>query len=242
MRFTLRGTCWRRKQKVGALRPDVPPHNLYLALLQHAHWGVFLVSPRPSSSRATRQAFHSSILKAQRALKNATPCVLTPAQAQENTPRKPGWLRGNGNSTPDLMLEPCRCPLCKQKVYARPTSTREIAAGLGCASLVLLPTIETKEDLLYAICDRPLGRIRRDVESALAGAGLRSPRAVEPLVDAPNKSPSLLSSIRHAFPVDIGGYGTQHLSPPEVASRNSQLFRERIWDLVRRVCRSSRAA
>jgi TetR/AcrR family transcriptional regulator, cholesterol catabolism regulator len=70
-----------------------------------------------------------------------------------------------GESTPERMLE-AAAVLFSKKGYAA-TSTREIATTLGIRKPSLYYHIDTKEDLLYAICKSSLDQIRVDVKAAL---------------------------------------------------------------------------
>jgi len=158
-------------QRAGAVRADIPARYLYLALLNLLNWAVFWFRrDRTSSVEHLAEAFGVIFLEGA-----ATPAArvprLTLSLPEDRRKSRAGVKSVPGKAvakTPERMLERAAA-LFSSKGYAA-TSTREIAAGLGMKKASLYYHIETKEDLLHAICESCLQQIRADVEAALSDA------------------------------------------------------------------------
>ncbi len=153
-------------QASGQLRAGIPSRYLYLALLNILNWAVFWFRrDRATSVDEVAASFRTIYLDG--ALtpgkRPALPKPQLPEGRQKRSAKPAG--RGSSKSTPERMLARAAA-LFSAKGYAA-TSTREIAAGLGLRKASLYYHIETKEDLLHAICKSSLEQIRGDVEEAL---------------------------------------------------------------------------
>jgi TetR/AcrR family transcriptional regulator, cholesterol catabolism regulator len=148
-------------QAAGAIRTDIPAKYLYLALLNILNWAVlwFRRGQKLSADQVAR-IFISIYLNGaagagQRVAQSSSPVPL--------------YTRGKSSiasqSIPARLLETAAV-LFSRKGYAA-TSTREIAAMLGIQKPSLYYHIDTKEDLLHAICKSSLEQIRADVSAAL---------------------------------------------------------------------------
>jgi AcrR family transcriptional regulator len=154
-------------QQAGRLRSDIPPHYLYLALLNMLNWAVFWFRrDRETPVDEVAAAFRTIYLEGAMAGSKRPPRT---GQTWAGKPRKRAAKpshRTAAASTPERMLERAAA-LFSSKGYAA-TSTREIAAGLGMRKASLYYHIQTKEDLLHAICKWSIEQIQSDVQSALA--------------------------------------------------------------------------
>ena len=150
-------------QKSGHVRSDVQAQYLYLALLNMLNWPVFWfrrdrATPVAEVVKHFTTVFIEGALAAQA---RGYPRTQPESPKRDSIPRRPR------QSTPERMLARA-ASLFSSKGYAA-TSTRQIASGLGMRKASLYYHIETKEDLLHAICKSSLEQIRADVEAALAG-------------------------------------------------------------------------
>jgi AcrR family transcriptional regulator len=198
------------------------------------NWAVFWFRrDQASSIEQLAEAFHAIYLDGAAAPPSADRVLLNlPANARKHTAKTKPSSRGVEKSTPERMLDRAAA-LFASKGYAA-TSTREIAAGLGMRKASLYYHIETKEDLLYAICESSLIQIRQDVESALS---VRRPpmERVRALVDAHTAS-LLRDQDKHSATL-----AEMHTLSPERRAKLAAL-RDDYEDLVRGVLSEAQAA
>lgn len=156
-------------QKVGAVRTDIPTKYLCLALLNILNWAVLWFRDDDAlSSDQLAEIFARTYIQ------GATTSAGRLSMRQHRKPdarkvaprrRKPAKTSRKASST----LLDAAAALFAKKGYDL-TSTREIAAQLGINKASLYYHIQTKEDLLYDICNSALTQIRDDVEAALKDA------------------------------------------------------------------------
>jgi TetR/AcrR family transcriptional regulator, cholesterol catabolism regulator len=155
-------------QSVGAVRTDIPTKYLCLALLNILNWAVLWfrdddafsadqlagIFARTYIGGATTSAGRLAVSRLQPGARNVAV-----------RRRKPAKTSQRASST----LLDAAAALFAKKGYDL-TSTREIAAQLGINKASLYYHIQTKEDLLFDICNSALRQIRDDVEAALKDA------------------------------------------------------------------------
>ncbi len=156
-------------RSVGAVRTDIPTKYLGLALLNILNWAVLwfhdddaLSSDQLADIFARTYIQGATTSTGRRAiLPNFKPGARNVAARR----RKPARTSRKAGST----LLDAAAGLFAKKGYDL-TSTREIAAQLGINKASLYYHIQTKEDLLFDICNSALRQIRDDVEAALKDA------------------------------------------------------------------------
>jgi AcrR family transcriptional regulator len=220
-------------QKHGQVRAGVPPRYLYLALLNILNWAVFWFRrDRETPVEEVAAAFSTVYLDGALApgRRASLPPVRLPAgprkRASAAAPRR------RAQSTPERMLARAAA-LFSAKGFAA-TSTREIAAGLGMRKASLYYHIETKEDLLHAICKSSLEQIRGDVEEALR-------RAETPLDRVRALIAAHIESILRDQDKHSAALAEMHLLSPERQAEISAL-RDQYENLVRSVLEDARQA
>src|SRR5579863_3537248 len=153
-------------QSVGSVRTDIPTKYLCLALLNILNWAVLWFHDDDAlSSDQLAEIFARAYI--QGATTSAGRLAILPnfkpgARNVALRRRKPPKTSRKASST----LLDAAAGLFAQKGYDL-TSTREIAAQLGINKASLYYHIQTKEDLLFDICNTALRQIRDDVEAAL---------------------------------------------------------------------------
>ena len=153
-------------QRVGSVRTDIPTKYLCLALLNVLNWAVLWFRDDDAlSSDQLAEIFARTYIEG--ATTSAGRLSLLPhhkpgARNVVVRRRKPAKTARKAGST----LLDAAAALFAKKGYDL-TSTREIAAELGINKASLYYHIQTKEDLLYDICNSALRQIREDVEAAL---------------------------------------------------------------------------
>ena len=159
-------------QAAGSIRNDIPARYLYLALLNVLNWAVLWYRKgKTLSEEELARMFTSIYLAGAASTGNRTPFEMPGHRVARR--KKSGGATPPAQSTFDRLLD-AAAALFSKKGYAA-TSTREIAAILGIRKASLYYHIQTKEDLLYAICRSSLERIRCDVATALQKVESRDP-------------------------------------------------------------------
>lgn len=220
-------------QKHGQVRADVPPQYLYLALLNILNWAVFWFRrERDTPLGEVAAAFAAIYLEG--ALASGSRAGLPPLRLAAGRRKRSSAAvpKQRVQSTLDRMLARAAA-LFSIKGFAA-TSTREIAAGLGMRKASLYYHIETKEDLLHAICKSSLEQIRADVEAALRGAEAPLER-VQALIAAHIQS-ILRDQDKHS-----AALAEMHLLSPARQAEISAL-RDHYEDLVRAVLEDAQRA
>ena len=156
-------------QEAGAIRADIPPQCLYLALLNILNWAVVWFRRDQALDAGQLAAIFAPIfLEGAAALRGSVSLALPdfepPRRKASAKPPKPA--RAAKKSTSERLLDAAAALFAKQGYGA--TSTREIAGALGIQKASLYYHIGDKEELLFAICKTSLEQIRRDVEEAIA--------------------------------------------------------------------------
>lgn len=153
-------------QSVGSVRTDIPTKYLCLALLNILNWAVLWFRDDDAlSSDQLAEVFARTYLQGATTsagrlsmLPNLEPGARNVAQRRRKTAKTSGKAGSK--------LLDAAAALFAKKGYDL-TSTREIAAQLGINKASLYYHIQTKEDLLFDICNSALRQIRDDVEAAL---------------------------------------------------------------------------
>jgi AcrR family transcriptional regulator len=156
-------TVLEEAQSAGAVRADIEPRYLYLALLNILNWAVLWfrrgqnLSADPLARMFTSIYLHGAAAPGS----SLAPAPVPALPAHTNLPE-------TASAIPARLLETAAI-LFSRKGYAAAT-TREIAEMLGIQKPSLYYHIDNKEDLLYAICKSSLEQIAADVSAALAHA------------------------------------------------------------------------
>jgi AcrR family transcriptional regulator len=152
-------------QDRGSIRDDIPAKYLHFALLNMLNWAV-LWFRRDQGLSADHLAGLFTPIYLEGAAVSLPPSAITPPSLKRSRRAPaPKARKGSENSTSGRLLESAG-RLFSKKGYSA-TSTREIANVLGIRKASLYYHIETKEDLLFAICKSSLEQIRNDVEAEL---------------------------------------------------------------------------
>ena len=155
-------------QAAGMVRADIRAKYLCLALLNVLNRAVlWFRREKALSPDQLADLFIPIYLNGAAASSARVSLTLPDLKRRRRKPAsRPRGSRGaSQNSTLERLLD-AAAALFSRKGYAA-TSTREIAALLGIQKASLYYHIESKEDLLYAICKSSLEQIRSDVETAL---------------------------------------------------------------------------
>jgi len=155
-------------QVAGALRNDVPAKYLNLALMSILnHASLWFRKEKGLSEDQLAEVFTKLFLEGA-AAPNARPRLTTPDLAREH--RKPLLRVRRTPLAPDnpalSRALDAAVGLFSRKGYTA-TSTREVAKLLGIQKATLYYHVESKEDLLFLICESALTKIRTDVEAAI---------------------------------------------------------------------------
>ncbi len=156
-------------QAANVIRTDIPANCLYLALLNVLNWAVLWfrrdqeLSPEQLAELFTVIYLNGAAAPSERARLVFPEPRRSPTKSAT---RARGLSKASRKSTSIRLLDTAAASFSK-KGYAA-TTTREIASLLGIQKASLYYHIETKEDLLYAICKSSLDQIRTDVATALA--------------------------------------------------------------------------
>jgi|SRR5579871_118659 len=156
-------------QAAGVIRNDIPAQYLYLALLNVLNWSVrWFRGDRELSTERIIELFVPMFLEGAAASPSSL-AVTAPELTGRRRKSGAGRVSSDGSDRPtaERMLHTAAV-LFSRKGYAA-TSTREIAALLRIQKASLYYHIESKEDLLFTICQSSLEQIRRDVETAIGG-------------------------------------------------------------------------
>jgi AcrR family transcriptional regulator len=155
-------------RQTGAIRSDVAPEHLCLALLNMLNWAALWFHPDQALSAEELSDIFIEIYVSGAAHPGLRGAVsLRPMRTARKTPAA-GGLRSamaGQNATVERLIQ-AAVALFSSQGYAA-TSTREVAALLGMQKASLYYHIESKEDLLYFICKYSLERIREDVAAAV---------------------------------------------------------------------------
>jgi TetR/AcrR family transcriptional regulator, cholesterol catabolism regulator len=156
-------------QSVGAVRTDIPTKYLCLAILNILNWAVLWFHDDDAlSSDQLAEIFARTYAEGATTSAGRLSMVphLQPKARKVALPRRqPAKTSRRASSA----LLDVAAALFAKKGYDL-TSTREIAAQLGINKASLYYHIQTKEDLLFDICNSALRQIRDDVEAALKDA------------------------------------------------------------------------
>jgi len=147
-------------QTAGFLRTDIASKYLCLALLNILNWTLLWFRMDDALSTDHLAEFISVIFLEGAATSQARDTFHMPEP--QRRPKKPAALQ---TASVTRLLNKA-AGLFAKKGYDL-TSTREIAQTAGIQKASLYYHIDTKEDLLYAICKSSLEQIRSDVEAAL---------------------------------------------------------------------------
>ena len=150
-------------QAAGRIRADIHARYLCLGLLNVLNWAAlwFHAASDPPPERLgslMARLFLEGALAEPSAEVSAEPASAMPLPRRRR-PRK---------TTLDRLIDAAIALFSVQGYSA--TSTREVAALLGIQKASLYYHIESKEDLLFAICRSSLEQIRSDAEAALGAA------------------------------------------------------------------------
>jgi AcrR family transcriptional regulator len=218
-------------QSAGAVRGDIPARYLYLALLNILNWAVrWFHRGQTLSEDQLARIFTSIFLTGAAAAPESIPPVsLVMRRSRRKAPAAADESR---QSTFQRMLD-AAAALFSTKGYAA-TSTREIAGILGIRKASLYYHIETKEDLLYAICKSSLEQIRGDVAAALEGVD-------DPLARIPTLVRSHIRNLVRSQTAHSVAVGEMHaLSGARL--KEVIALRDAYEDLVRSVLQDARRA
>jgi AcrR family transcriptional regulator len=158
-------------QSAKMVRDDIHATYLLLALLNMLNWSALWFRPdQPLSVEALAELFLKIYIEGVMPPSRRTLVDTRPPGETKRSPSRPRKAaraaRGAEHSTMDRLLH-AAVALFSRKGYAA-TSTREVAALLGLQKASLYYHIESKEDLLYFICQSSLQRIRSDVTAAIS--------------------------------------------------------------------------
>jgi len=158
-------------QANGGIRRDIPAAYLTLGLLNMLNWAArwYRENRDPSPDQVAELFFKlysdgAASPRAHKSLRMPDWTAAVPGKAAASRPKRQSKP---ADSTVQRLLE-AAVALFSRQGYAA-TSTREVAALLGMQKASLYYHIESKEDLLYFICNSALEQVRGDVESAVAG-------------------------------------------------------------------------
>jgi AcrR family transcriptional regulator len=147
-------------QTGGLLRTDITSNDLCLALLNFLNWTLLWFRSDEALTAGQLAEFLSAIYLDGGATAQARGSFTMPES--QRRPKRPTAIQNTGS----VRLLNKAAELFAKKGYDL-TSTREIALVVGIQKASLYYHIDTKEDLLYAICKSSLKQIRSDVEAAV---------------------------------------------------------------------------
>jgi AcrR family transcriptional regulator len=149
-------------QAAGLVRSDISAAQLCLALLNMLNWSALWYTKGQELPVEELADLFAKVFLNGTAISPRQPFQLS----NSTPPKKPRAKKtGPAASTVDRLLKAAVALFSSQGYTA--TSTREVAALLGMQKASLYYHIESKEDLLYFICQSSLERIRADVEAAM---------------------------------------------------------------------------
>jgi AcrR family transcriptional regulator len=221
-------------QRAGAIRNDVPVKYLSLALtsiLNHA--ALWFRREKTLDEDQLARLFTKVFLGGAAVPQVRARLTLPDLSLEEKKPAR-GRKAQTGAERPALAraLE-AAVGLFSRKGYAA-TSTREVARLLGIQKATLYYHVESKEDLLFLICQSSLTQIRTDVESALAD-----------VEDPLERMQTLISSHIESLLRDEAAHSTTFTEMHALsAERFAQIMelRDNYENLVRRVMREAQDA